>query len=335
MTLYIILLIVLINFFLFRVNEKVAKKINLYDIPNIRKLHKKPIPLNGGIFYFINLLIIFIIDIFFNNFNLISFFGLSNEVSSILTLLVVFSLLLVGITDDKISLKPITKTLLSLIIFFIFLSIRTEYRIIDLRFETFNFTLDLFELSLIFTILCFMILQIILNLYDGINLQSAAYYSIILIHLIVINQKYNTFIICILTLIYLVYFSINNYKSKIFLGDNGVYVFSFILSLLIIKTYQSDDAIFLVEEILVILFLPTIDMLRLFFTRLMKNKNPLKPDRMHLHHILLKKYGLVKANILLVSPLISSIFLMNLTNLNIIVIIIMNGISYFYLLRTK
>ena len=335
MTLYIILLIVLINFFLFRVNEKVAKKINLYDIPNIRKLHKKPIPLNGGIFYFINLLIIFIIDIFFNNFNLISFFGLSNEVSSILTILVVFSLLLVGITDDKISLKPITKTLLSLIIFFIFLSIRIEYRIIDLRFETFNFTLDLFELSLVFTILCFMILQIILNLYDGINLQSAAYYSIILIHLIVINQKYNIFIICILTLIYLVYFSINNYKSKIFLGDNGVYVFSFILSLLIIKTYQSDDAIFLVEEILVILFLPTIDMLRLFFTRLMKNKNPLKPDRTHLHHILLKKYGLVKANILLVSPLISSIFLMNLTNLNIIVIIIMNGISYFYLLRTK
>ena len=335
MTLYIILLIVLINFFLFRVNEKVAKKINLYDIPNIRKLHKKPIPLNGGIFYFINLLIIFIIDIFFNNFNLISFFGLSNEVSSILTILVVFSLLLVGITDDKISLKPITKTLLSLIIFFIFLSIRIEYRIIDLRFETFNFTLDLFELSLVFTILCFMILQIILNLYDGINLQSAAYYSIILIHLIVINQKYNIFIICILTLIYLVYFSINNYKSKIFLGDNGVYVFSFILSLLIIKTYQSDDAIFLVEEILVVLFLPTIDMLRLFFTRLMKNKNPLKPDRTHLHHILLKKYGLVKANILLVSPLISSIFLMNLTNLNIIVIIIMNGISYFYLLRTK
>tara|TARA_B110000093_G_C12799328_1_gene338072 strand:- start:400 stop:813 length:414 start_codon:yes stop_codon:yes gene_type:complete len=136
-------------------------------------------------------------------------------------------------------------------------------------------------------------------------------------------------------LIYLVYFSINNYKSKIFLGDNGVYVFSFILSLLIIRTYQSADTNFLVEEIFVILFLPSIDMVRLFFTRLIKNKNPLKADRMHLHHILLKKYGLIKANILLVAPLISSILLMNFSNLNIIIIIIMNGISYFYLLRTK
>ena len=335
MSLYIIFLIILVNFFLFRINEEVAKKINLYDIPNMRKLHKKPIPLNGGIFYFINLFIIFIIDIFFNNFDLISSFGLSNEVSSILTLLLILVLLLVGIIDDKISLKPITKTLLSLIIFFIFLSISKEYRINELRFETFNFTLDLFELSLVFTILCFMILQIIFNLYDGINLQSAVYYSIILIYLMVINQDYSIFIICILTLIYLFYFSINNYKSKIFLGDNGVYVFSFILSLLIIKTYQNYNVGFSVEEILVILLLPTMDMFRLFFTRLIKNKNPLKPDRTHLHHILLKKYGLLKANILLVSPLVFSIFLMSLTDLNIIIIIIMNVVSYFYLSRVK
>ena len=335
MTIYIILLIILINFFLFRINENVAKKINLYDIPDLRKLHKKPVPLNGGIFYFINLFIIFIIDIFFNDFNLLGSLGLLSEVNSILTLLMIFFLLLVGVIDDKISLNPITKSMLSLIIFFIFLLINTEYQIISLRFETLNFTLDLFELSLVFSILCFMILQIVFNLYDGINLQSALYYSIILIHLMIINQKYNFIIICFLTLIYLVYFSINNYKSKIFLGDNGVYVFSFILSLLIIKTYHEHDTVFLVEEILVILLLPSIDMVRLFFARLIKNKNPLTADRMHLHHILLKKYGLIKANIFLVSPLILSILLMNFTSLNIIIIIMMNVISYLYLLRTK
>lgn len=335
MTIYIILLIILINFFLFRINENIAKKINLYDIPNLRKLHNKPIPLNGGIFYFINLFIIFIIDIFFNNFNLLGSLGLLSEVNSILTLLMIFFLLLVGVIDDKISLNPITKSMLSLIIFFIFLLINSEYQIISLRFETLNFTLDLFELSLVFSILCFMILQIVFNLYDGINLQSALYYSIILIHLMIINQKYNFIIICFLTLIYLVYFSINNYKSKIFLGDNGVYVFSFILSLLIIKTYHEHDTVFLVEEILVILFLPSIDMVRLFFGRLIKNKNPFTADRMHLHHILLEKYGLIKANIFLVSPLISSILLMNFTSLNIIIIMMMNGISYLYLLRTK
>ena len=46
MSINIILIIILINFFLFKINESVAKKINLYDIPNnIRKLHKKPTPL--------------------------------------------------------------------------------------------------------------------------------------------------------------------------------------------------------------------------------------------------------------------------------------------------
>ena len=64
MSINIILFIILINFFLFKINESVAKKINLYDIPNnIRKLHKKPTPLNGGIFYFVNLFLIFIFDI--------------------------------------------------------------------------------------------------------------------------------------------------------------------------------------------------------------------------------------------------------------------------------
>jgi UDP-GlcNAc:undecaprenyl-phosphate/decaprenyl-phosphate GlcNAc-1-phosphate transferase len=335
MTLYIIIIIFLINFFLFSFNKKISDKINLYDVPDARKLHKNPVSLNGGIFYFINLLIIFVIDIFFNNFYLLGSLGFENEVNSILTLLVIFSLLLLGIIDDKISLKPISKTLVSLIIFFIFLSIKAEYRILDLRFETFNLTVDLFELSLVFTILCFMILQIILNLYDGINLQSSLYYSIILIHLIAINQEHNLFIICVLTLIYLVYFSINNYSSNIFLGDNGIYIFSFILSLLIIKTYQNNNDVFLVEEIFVILFVPTVDAIRLFFTRLIKNKNPLKADRTHLHHILLKKYGLIKANILLILPLISSTLLMNFSKLDIIVIIFMNGISYLYLLKNK
>ena len=42
-------------------------------------------------------------------------------------------------------------------------------------------------------------------------------------------------------------------------------------------------------------------MLRLFFTRILKNNN-LHPDREHLHHILLNKFGLIKSNILLIKP---------------------------------
>ena len=332
----IILATLFLNFFLFRFNNIIAKKINLYDVPNNkRKLHKYPTPLNGGIFYFLNLTLIFIFDIFINNFSLLSIFGLSNEVDAILMLFIIFLLLLVGVIDDKISLQPINKSLISMIIIFIYLLIDVESQIINLTFETFDFLLDLFELSLIFTILCFLILQIVFNMYDGINLQSAGYYSVVIIHLAIVNQTYSFFMFSGLTLIYLIYFAIYNYKEKIFLGDNGVYVFSFIISLLIIKTYQENAYSFFVEEILIILFLPIIDMLRLFFMRLFKNKNPLKADRRHLHHILLKKYGLIKTNTLLITPLIFSILSINLTNISVIIIIFLNSIFYLYLLKSK
>ena len=208
-----------------------------------------------------------------------------------------------------------------------------DFQIIGLRFEMFGFWLDLFGFSLIFTILCFMVLQILFNMYDGINLQSAIYYSIILIYLILRNQNNAFSMFCTLTLINLIFFSFYNYKQKIFLGDNGVYVFSFILSLLIIKTYQIEAMNFYVEEILIILFIPFIDALRLFFKRLIKNNNPFFGDRKHLHHILSKRFGLLKANLLLILPLFFSLILISQTMINLLIILGLNFIMYVYLLK--
>ena len=64
-----------------------------------------------------------------------------------------------------------------------------------------------------------------------------------------------------------------------------------------------------------------------------KNKNPLKPDRRHMHHILLKKNGLIKTNILLITPLIFSVILLNFANMHTIIVIILNFIFYLSLLN--
>jgi UDP-GlcNAc:undecaprenyl-phosphate/decaprenyl-phosphate GlcNAc-1-phosphate transferase len=329
-----IILSILLNFILFKNNNIIAKKLNLYDIPDSkRKLHTYRTPLNGGIFYFFNLSVIFIFDVFFNNLNLTSFLGIENESEAMIVLFLLFLILLIGIIDDKVSLKPLTKSLLSLIIFSMFLLMKPEYQINFFRFETFNFVADIFKLSLIITILSFLILQIALNMYDGIDLQSATYYSVILVYLLILNENHNFLIFCILTLVNLSYFIINNYQKKTFLGDNGVYIFSFVLSLLIIQTYKNNYGSFFVENIFIILFLPVVDMIRMFFIRLLKNKSPLKPDRRHIHHILLKKYGLIKANILLIFPLIFSVMLLNFANTHTIIVLILNFILYLSLLN--
>jgi len=327
---------IVFNFIIYKFNSDIAKLFNLFDIPNTkRKLHKYPTPLNGGIFCFLNIFLIFVFDIFFNNLTLTSFLKLNSESEAMLLLLTFFLILIVGIIDDKISLNPMTKSLISAIIFLIFLLIKIEYQIINLRFETFNFTLDLYKLSIVFTILCFLVLQIALNMFDGIDLQSATYYSVVVIYLLGLNDSYNFHLFSILILINLLFFAINNYQKKIFLGDNGVYIFSFILSLLIIQTYQNNYNDIYVENILVILFLPVMDMMRLFFIRLLKNKSPFKADRRHIHHILLKKYGLIQANVLLILPLIFSISLMKYTDINLIFILLMNCIVYFFLLQNS
>ena len=42
------------------------------------------------------------------------------------------------------------------------------------------------------------------------------------------------------------------------------------------------------------MLIPGIDMMRLFIFRLINNKNPFQPDKDHIHHLLLKKYGFTK-----------------------------------------
>ncbi len=58
-----IIIILILNFILFKNNILFSNKLNLFDKPNLsRKLHKNPVPLNGGIFYFFNITFMFVYD---------------------------------------------------------------------------------------------------------------------------------------------------------------------------------------------------------------------------------------------------------------------------------
>ena len=80
-----------------------------------------------------------------------------------------------------------------------------------------------------------------------------------------------------------------NLSEKVFLGDAGTFLISFILinSLLINYKYLN---FFYPENIIMLLWIPGLDMLRVFLLRLIK-KNPFYPDKNHFHHILKKIYN--------------------------------------------
>ena len=103
--------------------------------------------------------------------------------------------------------------------------------------------------------------------------------------------------ILILVIIFsnLIFFYLN-FKGQIFLGDNGTLLMAYILSHLIVREYNLGH-IKNSLEIVVLMCFPVADLVRLFFIRLIKNKHPFSGDKTHIHHLLLRKIGLLKTNI--------------------------------------
>ena len=84
-------------------------------------------------------------------------------------------------------------------------------------------------------------------------------------------------------------------KNKIFLGDSGSLFLGGIVSIYVVYILSNNYVIkseFDLHKILFvisILFYPIIDIIRIFFLRLIKGKSPFQPDKNHIHHLLLKK----------------------------------------------
>jgi UDP-N-acetylmuramyl pentapeptide phosphotransferase/UDP-N-acetylglucosamine-1-phosphate transferase len=100
---YLIVSITL-GFFFVLFNKYIAKKINLYDVPDSeRKIHHKKTALTGGIFFFINIIIYLIFEKYFITNNYSGLFFSSNSSDNIFILSITL-LFLIGFIDDKIKL---------------------------------------------------------------------------------------------------------------------------------------------------------------------------------------------------------------------------------------
>ena len=95
----------------------------------------------------------------------------------------------------------------------------------------------------------------------------------------------------------------NIYPSKILMGDGGSYfqginlaLFSIILFNIPNQEAINSKVVFLdIITPSLILALPIIDSIRVFFNRLINGHSPFYPDRTHIHHLLLKS-GLTEFN---------------------------------------
>jgi len=95
-----------------------------------------------------------------------------------------------------------------------------------------------------------------------------------------------------------------------------------------LKSIQYADTIFL------LLLIPGFDLVRLSITRIFNGKNAFYGDRNHIHHLLLRKFSLLKTNIIL--SLLSSIpiLLFTFVKLNFFIVLVVITITYVWLIFT-
>lgn len=257
--------------------KNIAKHVNALDIPNARKVHKKPMPRLGGVAMFIAFLCGYM------------FFG---EPSAMMNSILIasFIIVLTGVVDDikplKASHKLVGQILSALVI--------TFYGNILLKdVSAFGFYLDFGIFSYPLTI--FFILGCIncMNLIDGLDGLAAGISSIYFATIGIIatmQGKYGLdFILTFVMLGSTLGFLVHNFNpASIFMGDSGSMFLGLIIAVIALLGFKNVTMTSLIIPLL-ILAIPILDTFFAIVRRLLKGESISKPDKFHIHHQLLKR----------------------------------------------
>ena len=279
--------IFMLSFFLIPKIRAKALKLNLKDTPDIRSSHTLPVPTFGGIAFYISYILILFFAQYLD----------SNHVS--ITLIASISILFfTGLLDDFKNLSPKIKFLCQIIGVAV-LMFQPDFRILSLH----GF-MGIYEIPLYVSVggSMFFLLGLInaFNLIDGIDgltgitgVIVASFYSYLLYNLGYFFY-FSIGLATIATLLAFLRFNFSN-KRKIFMGDTGSLVIGLVLGVLTLKLLSVDDNAYgslsfyraqLPLFLTAVLFVPLLDTMRVMFLRLTKGVSMFKPDRNHLHHII-------------------------------------------------
>jgi UDP-N-acetylmuramyl pentapeptide phosphotransferase/UDP-N-acetylglucosamine-1-phosphate transferase len=189
------------------------------------------------------------------------------------------------------------------------------------------------------------------NFIDGLNSLVLGYFLLVIIFLKIISYYCGFSIpldIKLLIFLLLILF-IFNIKQKLFLGDGGSYILSFIIGSFLINFYKQNSIS--PYYIVLLLWYPVYENLFSICRKIFFNKKPSEADNYHLHHLIYlatKKYNIKflklnynsTASIIILSfnliIFIIASFFSNYTKINVCLIflnIIIYNISYLYLYK--
>tara|TARA_A100001015_G_scaffold321538_1_gene452830 strand:+ start:1318 stop:2304 length:987 start_codon:yes stop_codon:yes gene_type:complete len=274
----------------------ISKKLNIFDLPNKNSIHKFPTPKTGGIIIMLIILINFLTSSLngFEFLNLVEF-------------LIIFIIFIIGLIDDITDLKPVIRIILLSVLSVVLITFNEIFLISDLNFKNFyKSNIFLGDFNIFFTVFCIIVFCNSFNFVDGIN-GLAISLGILWVFILPIDLGEK-----ILVCTSLFFILINNIKNKIFLGNSGSLVLSFYIAIKFIENYNKHEFL-LADQILICFLIPGLDLIRLFFERILNKKSPFSGDLNHLHHLMIKFFSsanksLVFYFLIVLIPIMFSVF---------------------------
>lgn len=265
----------------------IAEQKKLYDLPDARKLHTKPIASLGGAGVFSGFFLACLLSISLKlNPEFQYFFAAAT---------IIFFL---GIKDDILILSALKKFIGQV------LAAAVIIHLGGIRIESMHGFLGIQELPEAFSLaLSYVSIIVIINAYNLIDGIDGLAGSLGLLTMSVFGAYFfmadmPAYAIMSFAMVgSLLAFLIFNYNpAKIFMGDSGSLLLGLVNAILVIKFMAVADApaaLVPVQSAVAVgfsvLILPLLDTLRVFTIRIVGGRSPFSPDRNHIHHLLLDR----------------------------------------------
>ena len=258
-----------------------AHKIKALDIPrDERRVHKKPIPLIGGLAIFYGFVV-----------SVLCFAVIDRELMGILIGSVI--MVTVGVVDDMRDLNAKLKLIFQIIAAAIVIYFGVDIQYIANPFvnwfgpQYINLGLWSVPITMVWIIGVTNAVNLIDGL-DGLAVGVSSIASVALLSLTLISQNVNAAIVtAALAGAGFGFLPYNFNPAKIFMGDTGSTFLGFVLACISIQGIMKMYALVSFAVPILILALPIFDTLFAIARRLFTGKSIMAPDRGHLHHRLL------------------------------------------------
>lgn len=271
----------------------------LFDVPDERKVHKRPIPRLGGVTFFP--VILFSLCVF-TAVRLMTGHGPAETSTTDLVCEFLFLtggltlLYIVGIADDLIGVRYRKKFLVQIISAAMFplsgLYINNFYGLFGIYLIPAEVGIPLTMLLVVFITNAINLIDGIDGLASGLSMVALLVFGVLFVHF----RMWSYAMLAFVTVgVIIPFFSYNVFGSadlgrKIFMGDTGSLTLGYILSFFVIKycMYEPDMLLTMkASPVLVsfsVLMVPCLDVIRVVLRRARNKRALFMPDKTHIHH---------------------------------------------------